>query len=1729
MVDSVVSYRYFVTDLLTNQVVAELPLTDVSYSKALKDAGEMSAKVSIGPSTSPLSLYANTMPGKSGLYVMRNGECVWGGIIWSRDYDIIGKTLSINANEFTSYLHHRKIWKTWNLQHDGTLVYLDIENVDNLINNLEATLSTGTNLVTLTSGSTTNMKVGQIVAKISGTGAFGSVGIVYVKSITNSTQFRVGLADDTAQNHATAGAIKFKVFTAIQYVIELNPDTNDRVTLPEGTAVEIVFVDLKGYPYSGHYRVNKDFYNATKITVDSKPLQSTYPAILNGTQIYSPLPAGYKVVEISSREVKNGSSEVVIETSSPHELAVGDVIDINGLDGQFDSQNYATTYATRSESYKLQAVSDSNVINHRKGTVSTSEDTDTIKNINSSGIKIGAVFEQDGDSSYPGIMPSIFLDPPTTVVSFTTSSEALGTVTTGSDQINGLTTTSGFKKGDTLNIVSGPLKKCKIVEIVPTENKIYVDKKATGTGLVRLAANNTNGAIVMSRTATRSGDLYGTFTNKENGFSHTQISTQAIGTKQVLGKYEFTFTVADDSGNDDVKTGKKKSWKDELKVGNLIIINGVNKGIPDMTSEADDFFGNTYSEKTKYKKVKRIDVKNRKITFEEQWPTTTLSASWRKTVDINGNPDAYIYPTADSAGNGQFSIVDVTNTPIAGKKSDTAYCLNGKKEIPVIKVLSKTKFVVDPGCNNSPYDESAPQTVAKIIWKREYQANIHTHTDTYDQVRYLLGNVFEDFIYLDYVNPFLGNLEKYQARTAKYDPATDLATITTGFIKSVYSKEIKIDTDDELVAEIGLSTPYSQFVLYSENNTSNDKYEEVIVSGNDLSINGFFKIKSISSDKTKITYALPEQTDKSSRIRAISYPAINDSKIVFGKHNLVDGSNITITGLTNQNYDGSFAIRDILDEVSFTYKPKFESIVVEKVAIGKQRTSDNKYPVTLYLSRKPYTDKYAYIAGQTKITISNMGSPYDGTYTISSMDLEPPEDSTDKKNFTPSITYLVASASYHPIKDADSNSRKYGDIYTVSKASYVSTNLRKNLITNPNFDTNTTDWVSPYALTLARVTTQSYLGSASLRLTNSTGAQYATATNRPSGTRLAVTAGQKYTFSYYIKNGTSTSNWFASIKGFAASSGGTAINITDGTATATSTSIWTRRSVTATIPASGVNYIEGWVVNSANDVAGAIVYVDAVLLELSSNLNSYVDGEVSTGNGVVTYKTPTAHEFVAGDTVAISNVGDIFTQKIGSTNAYSEIMVAITTVPNNTSFTTNNQGLYGVNYNYDLSLGKSSVSEISPSGATVRYYDPSPSKTNALPPMVKIDDLPDVTSPIKNSITVIDRAFNKDDRMVYLKLGSNPGFYKGGTVVVDKVDGKGENVFDGTFIIDDIKKITDGNWRLSYKSNNRSLKEDFGDFKDLTPKNKSKVRNLQAYEGNSGGTVTQETWVYVGSYGSYPGSSDIGIEFSTQAYSGHYMRSDTYFGHDLKTVGEALATYADKFITRPGSPKSIRNIYGFDYRINCVYDYDTESFRRIFTFIPVHYPNEPLHGETSPVSRFGADKVVFEYPGNIQNVSLKESSENASTRFWMVGSDGGTGTANATKSFVGVASKDLLNKNWPILELENSDDKLDFLVDISDRAYRYLSETQPPTGEFTVTVNGSLDPVVNTYQPSDWCSIIVNDPFVKERLLSDLEPRETVIVRKITAYTVDVPNNPSFPEQVSLTLIPEWDVDKRGQ
>jgi hypothetical protein len=106
-------YRYLFADLITNQILGELPLTGVSFTQQLNQAGALQGHLLLsGINAAGLNVDASTTPGRVALYVDRNDILVWGGIIWGRDYNSASQTLSIQAREFESYFERRKITST---------------------------------------------------------------------------------------------------------------------------------------------------------------------------------------------------------------------------------------------------------------------------------------------------------------------------------------------------------------------------------------------------------------------------------------------------------------------------------------------------------------------------------------------------------------------------------------------------------------------------------------------------------------------------------------------------------------------------------------------------------------------------------------------------------------------------------------------------------------------------------------------------------------------------------------------------------------------------------------------------------------------------------------------------------------------------------------------------------------------------------------------------------------------------------------------------------------------------------------------------------------------------------------------------------------------------------------------------------------------------------------------------------------------------------------------------------------------------------------------------------------------------------------------------------------------------------------------------------------------------------------------------------------------------------
>ena len=362
---------------------------------------------------------------------------------------------------------------------------------------------------------------------------------------------------------------------------------------------------------------------------------------------------------------------------------------------------------------------------------------------------------------------------------------------------------------------------------------------------------------------------------------------------------------------------------------------------------------------------------------------------------------------------------------------------------------------------------------------------------------------------------------------------------------------------------------------------------------------------------------------------------------------------------------------------------------------------------------------------------------------------------------------------------------------------------------------------------------------------------------------------------------------------------------------------------------------------------------------------------------------------------------------------------------------------------------------------------------------------------------VVQRVLNVTFKQLQIYVGAITtatahGLSVGSTVTIANVDDPAQTfeIFNGTFVVDSVLSST------------------------VFTFNTSGVSDI-ALTSVAGGTATITPTLFNNTYGPYPNNADIGLEYSTEAYSGSNVANKTYRGYELRSVGEELDEYSD-------------TVDGFEYRVDCYYDPGTATFGREFVLLPINFPNPPAAGEVAPLSRYGADRYVFTYPGNISDIKIDESAEEAATRFFVTGNIGDLGE-DASQPYAAASAQDLLQAGWPLLDQEEDAKDIADEETLYKYAKRYLDEHRPPIADIAVTVNGSIQPTVGTYSPGDWCAIIVDDEFFKMRLASDLEPRDDVIVRKIQGYSVKVPDVVAFPEQVDLDLIAEWEVDKRGE
>jgi hypothetical protein len=104
------TYRYLFVDLLSNTIIGELPLTDVSFTQQLNQPGVFQGHLLLsGVNANKYNVDPSTIPAFCGLYVDRDGILVWGGVIWGRTYNSNSQTLTFSAQEWISYFEHRRV------------------------------------------------------------------------------------------------------------------------------------------------------------------------------------------------------------------------------------------------------------------------------------------------------------------------------------------------------------------------------------------------------------------------------------------------------------------------------------------------------------------------------------------------------------------------------------------------------------------------------------------------------------------------------------------------------------------------------------------------------------------------------------------------------------------------------------------------------------------------------------------------------------------------------------------------------------------------------------------------------------------------------------------------------------------------------------------------------------------------------------------------------------------------------------------------------------------------------------------------------------------------------------------------------------------------------------------------------------------------------------------------------------------------------------------------------------------------------------------------------------------------------------------------------------------------------------------------------------------------------------------------------------------------------------
>ena len=122
------TYRYLLCDLLTDQPLAQLPLSGVTFGKRISRTGSLSATLNCPtPQLVAAGRLLHRYAGRAALWVYRDNALWWGGIPWTvtpRQGQRGPVQVSVSAATFDSYAHHRRLYvdKTYTQVDQGVII-----------------------------------------------------------------------------------------------------------------------------------------------------------------------------------------------------------------------------------------------------------------------------------------------------------------------------------------------------------------------------------------------------------------------------------------------------------------------------------------------------------------------------------------------------------------------------------------------------------------------------------------------------------------------------------------------------------------------------------------------------------------------------------------------------------------------------------------------------------------------------------------------------------------------------------------------------------------------------------------------------------------------------------------------------------------------------------------------------------------------------------------------------------------------------------------------------------------------------------------------------------------------------------------------------------------------------------------------------------------------------------------------------------------------------------------------------------------------------------------------------------------------------------------------------------------------------------------------------------------------------------------------------------------------